>query len=125
MKLAVLIVEDEYLVAFDYCQTVEDLGWRVVGPVATVAEALELIERKVPDLAVLDLRLAGAPVTPVARALHDMDIPFIVVSGDPALPAGSDEVFAGVTIVVKPFSSEIIRQALIDAMAGRNSSTPK
>ena len=43
--LAILIVEDEAFIAIDLADAITDLGGVVIGPVASVAEALALIER--------------------------------------------------------------------------------
>jgi two-component system, response regulator PdtaR len=40
----VLVVEDEFLIALDLEALLREHGWRVLGPAATVAEALRLLE---------------------------------------------------------------------------------
>src|SRR5262249_8626903 len=53
----VLVVEDEALIASLIETTLGDAGFSVVGPIATVASAIDTIERELVDLAVLDIRL--------------------------------------------------------------------
>ena len=65
----VLVVEDEALVAMLVEDALLDAGAAVVGPAATVTEALSLLTKETPDVAVLDLNLAGETSTPVADAL--------------------------------------------------------
>ena len=47
----VLIVEDEFLIALDLEFMLTRHGWRVLGPAASVAEALELLRAERPDVA--------------------------------------------------------------------------
>ena len=64
---AVLVVEDEFLIAMDLECLLERNGWRVLGPAATVKEALRLLDGETPDVALLDVNLRGEMVTPVRR----------------------------------------------------------
>jgi hypothetical protein len=64
-----LVVEDEFLVGRYLERLLERHGWRVLGPAATVAEALRLLEREAapPAVALLDVTLGGESVAPVAE----------------------------------------------------------
>ena len=53
----VLVVEDELLLALDLELLLQRHGFRVLGPAATVAEALRLLEGGTPDAALLDVNL--------------------------------------------------------------------
>ena len=54
----------------------------MLGPVPTVAEALELLSQgPAPNFAVLDVNLQGEKVYPVADALRDQGIPFLFATG--------------------------------------------
>jgi CheY-like chemotaxis protein len=66
-----LIVEDEYLIATDLAYSLEGLGINVVGPAASVEEALEIVDTTGAqiDAALLDINVRGQPVYPVADAL--------------------------------------------------------
>lgn len=80
--LRVLVVEDEYLIAMDLCEELRDVGAVVMGPTATVAEALALLDRgPAPDMAVLDIALDDEKVYPVADALRSRGIPFLFATG--------------------------------------------
>ena len=76
----VLVVEDEFLIAMDLELLLRRHGWRVLGPAATVAEALRLLADERPDVALLDLNLQGELVTPVAEELRAQDVPFVLAS---------------------------------------------
>src|SRR3712207_9256545 len=62
----ILIVEDEALVAMLVEDALLDAGAEVIGPVATVAEAMALLDSAAPDAAGVDLNPAGGTSTPVA-----------------------------------------------------------
>lgn len=107
---SVLVVEDEALVAMLVEDALLDAGATVLGPAATVAEALALLERETPHVAVLDLNLAGETSTPVADALALRGIPFVVATGYGAdgLPAGH----ASVPVLAKPYDPDDLTLAL-------------
>jgi DNA-binding response OmpR family regulator len=42
MPKSILIVEDEFMIALDLQLILEKHGWRVIGPVGTVRDALNL-----------------------------------------------------------------------------------
>ena len=78
----VLLVEDEYFIAMEMADTFEHAGAEVVGPAASVQQALELLattERL--DGAVLDMNLGGEMALPVADALNARGIPFVFATG--------------------------------------------
>lgn len=80
--LAVLIVEDEYLIASALRLLFERQGARVLGPVAQVATAIELIEATSHiDCALLDVRLEQEAVFPVADELRARGVRFAFMSG--------------------------------------------
>ena len=70
--MRILIVEDDAVIAMVLADSLEDAGHEVVGPAATMAEALALCEGAAPppELAVLDINLRdGSNGVDVARAL--------------------------------------------------------
>ena len=78
----VLVVEDEYMLAEDLREELERQGALVMGPVASVADALELLRSgPAPYVAILDINLGGEMAYPVADALRARDIPFIFATG--------------------------------------------
>ena len=79
--LAVLIVEDQYLIADEMCALVERLGGTVIGPAARVSAALAVLASHRPDLALLDVNLDGERIYPVAEALREAGIPFVFMTG--------------------------------------------
>ena len=114
----VLVVEDEFLIAMELEQILTDAGFRVIGPVATVAAALAIIEKQRPDLAVLDVNLRGERVTPVAKALQVMNVPFVLASAYERADLVMDAPLAGTLNVGKPTMPAVLCRALRDILDG-------
>lgn len=80
--MKVLIVEDETMVAMLVEDMLIGLGHDPVGPVASIAEAMALIDEKPFDIALLDVNLGGKEKAfPIAERLEGMGIPYALVSG--------------------------------------------
>lgn len=76
--LRLLIVEDDYFIAIDTAEKLATAGAVVIGPVASVEDALKLLdEGGPPDAGVLDLNLGGETTFIVADALAERGIPFV------------------------------------------------
>jgi two-component system, response regulator PdtaR len=75
----VLIVEDDFIVAFDMQTLLEEQGAKVIGPAASLAEARSSIAAHTTRLhaAVLDVNLQGEYVFPVAMELHSAGVPVL------------------------------------------------
>ncbi len=97
----VLVVEDDYVVAQDLREELLRWGAEVMGPVASVAEALVLLQSSlVPHMAILDIGLGDETVYPVADALRTQGIPFIFATGYDAW--GIPKAYADVPRAEKP-----------------------
>jgi CheY-like chemotaxis protein len=116
-ELQILIVEDNYFVAAAVAQRIEDQGARVVGPVATVQSALELVEKHGSELdgASLDINLAGELIFPVADALLARDIPLIFSTGYDlrVIP----EMYRDIPRCEKPVNAETLARELLERAA--------
>jgi len=106
----ILVVEDESLIAMLVEDALIDAGAEVLGPAATVEEALALFGSGNPDAAVLDINLAGQVSTPVADLLADRGIPFVVATGYGA--AGLSERHRGVPVLAKPYDPQELVETL-------------
>jgi len=106
----ILVVEDESLIAMLVEDALIDAGAEVLGPAATVEEALALFESGNPNAAVLDINLAGQVSTPVADLLADRGIPFVVATGYGA--AGLAERHRGVPVLAKPYDPQELVETL-------------
>ena len=79
----VLVVEDEVLVALDYCQNLQEAGAEVVGPFHTVDDALNCMGKGRIDVAVLDCALADRNSDDLQNMLESREIPFVAVTAYP------------------------------------------
>jgi len=81
-QLSVLIVEDEAILAAHLASKVKLLGYRVIGPVSTGEEALDLLRVDAPNIALLDIRLDGRldGIETAARLKQIRDIPVIFLT---------------------------------------------
>ena len=79
--MRILIVEDEYLIACGEATALRQAGCDVVGMAGTVPRALKLLDDKGCDAVVLDANLHGESAEPVAAAMRERGIPYLVLSG--------------------------------------------
>ncbi|MFG1182275.1 response regulator [Xanthobacter versatilis] len=112
----VLVVEDEFLVALGLEDNLRSLGCTVVGPIASLAGAMEVAAHERVDAAILDVNLAGEAVYPAASILADRGIPFIFCSGYTGSVRMPTE-FADAPRVAKPYTSRAIAEALSDLLS--------
>jgi PAS domain S-box-containing protein len=83
LEPAVLVVEDEVIVAMDLATKLRALKYHVIETVSSGEEALRLAEQRRPDLVLLDLKLAG-PLDGIqtAQQLKQYDIPIVFVTAN-------------------------------------------
>lgn len=77
----VLIVEDEYFIAFDLKRALAQQDAIVVGPVAELDRGLALAGDEALDAAVLDVNLEDGMTFPIAAALADRAVPYMFLTG--------------------------------------------
>lgn len=97
----VLVAEDELIVGWDLCDTIEEAGFEAVGPCADIPSALIALQQEKPDLAILDVQLADGKVHPLADLLIAEDIPVIFHSGN-TTPQELAEKYPGAMALSKP-----------------------
>jgi DNA-binding response OmpR family regulator len=79
---AVLVVEDEYLTAFDLADALRQSGFEVIGPVGTIEVARACLSTSgPPDFAVLDIKLGHEMVFPLAAELRERGAKVLLASG--------------------------------------------
>jgi two-component sensor histidine kinase/CheY-like chemotaxis protein len=106
----IMVVEDEALVAMSLCQSLDELGFEVIGPFSRIADAIVALKNHRVDAAVLDVNLGGELVYPLAEALAADQVPFIFVTG-----YGTDEIeqrFACTPVLQKPIERDALRSIL-------------
>jgi CheY-like chemotaxis protein len=82
----ILIVEDEFIVAFEIQKTLEDRGFAVCDVVASGEEAVEVAERELPDCVLMDVNIRGAigGVEAARRIRSRSGVPVAFVTGFPS-----------------------------------------
>jgi DNA-binding NarL/FixJ family response regulator len=79
--VSVLVVEDDFFVATDIKQTLEDAGADVVGPAASVTEAMHLIDDDGFSVALLDYQLGKENSSSIADRLDHECVSYFFHSG--------------------------------------------
>ena len=111
MPIDVLVVEDDPIIALDFEDIILRLGVKTVRTAPSVAKALEMIARRLPDFALLDVALVREKSFAVAERLDALGIPFGFVTGygaEVCLPAA----FADSPRLPKPCSTEALEALL-------------
>jgi ActR/RegA family two-component response regulator len=78
---SVLVIEDEFYLAEDLRQALENAGAMVLGPCANAENALDLLKRTEPDCAAVDLNLGFGRTFGLAEAIRAREIPMVLVTG--------------------------------------------
>jgi DNA-binding NarL/FixJ family response regulator len=112
---AILVVEDEVLVAMEIEFVLQEHGFTVVGTAASHHQALWIAERTGPTLALVDMRLADGFTGPeVVRDLAALNVPTVIVSGN--CPEGAHDGPA-IGCLNKPFTEDTLVGAVRAALA--------
>lgn len=111
--LPILIVEDQPLIALELCEIVESYDGRVVGPIASVAEALIRVDQEQIAGAILDANLADRDVTPLALHLIDRGTPVVIYTGT-GLPDALARAHPELPMILKPARAITVLAVLVD-----------
>lgn len=107
----ILIVEDDAIIGMLLEEYVLMMGREPVAVVEGVAPALARISKGGIDAAIVDVHLAnGEAGDPIAGALADANIPFLVATGGFAGAIGGP--WRNRPILAKPFTLDSLREAL-------------
>jgi CheY-like chemotaxis protein len=109
----ILIVEDDFFIADDFAAIFEAAGAKVVGPAATLAAAVDLIERTERlDGALLDINLQGEMAYVLADRLREQGVPIVFATGydRDAIP----ERYANIPLCEKPIDPQQVARAMFD-----------
>ena len=116
IRPVVLIVEDNVLIAMALEDVLVEAGFRVIGPARSVMIATAMLKVEQPDVAVLDYNLTDETVTPVAKSLAALGIPFVLSSARSEIEI-ADPVFDRIQNLGKPAPLERLVQALSTLLA--------
>jgi two-component SAPR family response regulator len=109
----ILVVEDEALIAVMVEDMLIEMGGEVVGPAATVDDALEMARGETLDAAVLDVNVRGRRIDPVAEALMARGVPVLFATGYGEVRLASG---APVTVIDKPYTQDKLSRGIAAAM---------
>lgn len=111
----VFVVEDEWFIAFDFKEHLEQVGAIIQGPASSVREALEILQTldRLPEVASLDLMLPDGPSIRIADELELLGVPFIFATGTPEM---IPDRYNTRTVCSKPVGERAWINALVEAM---------
>jgi DNA-binding NtrC family response regulator len=109
----ILVVEDEALIAVMVEDMLLEMGGEVVGPAATIDDALALAQEEMLDAAVLDVNVRGRRIDPVAEALMARGVPVLFATGYGEVRLASG---APATVIDKPYTQDKLSRGIAAAM---------
>jgi len=75
----VVIAEDEAIIRLDLRETLEEEGYEVVGETSRGDEAVALVERLAPDVAILDIKMPGLDGIEAARRINEQSTTAVLI----------------------------------------------
>lgn len=120
MKVSILLIEDELIIAEDMRMMLEGLGYEVAGIAADYTEALELLENQKPDIVLADIMLGGSKdgvdLAKEIRSKYELPLIFATSHSDKATLERAKEVKPN-GYLVKPFDEKDLFAAIEVALA--------
>lgn len=114
-KASILVVEDEGITALDIQQSLEHLGYGVVGVCDNGQSAVEQAQEKKPDLILMDIMLKGAmdgiSTAAQIRAQRDIPVIFLTAYADEGTLSRA-KIVDPYGYVLKPFEEAELRTAI-------------
>ena len=78
----ILVIEDDYLIALDLTDALEERGAEVIGPAGNIGQATRLAQTAEQiDGALLDINLRGEMSYPIADVLRARGVRFVFTTG--------------------------------------------
>jgi PAS domain S-box-containing protein len=108
---AIMLVEDEAIVALALSDSLTDLGFSVIGPFNRVSDACRALAENKVDAAILDVNLDGEMVYALAQMLNDRKIPFVFATGYGAESIESE--FGHIPILQKPIEKDTLTRLFV------------
>jgi PAS domain S-box-containing protein len=115
----VMLVEDEAIVAMAVNDSLNDLGFSVIGPFSRVSDACRALQDHQVDAAILDVNLNGEMVYSLAELLTARKIPFVFATGYGAESIESR--FEHIPVLQKPIEKDTLTRVFVRSVAARNS----
>jgi response regulator NasT len=79
VAVRVVIAEDEAIVRLDLKEIMEEEGYEVVGETGRGDEAVELVKRHKPDIAILDIKMPGVDGLTAAREISSERLSAVLI----------------------------------------------
>jgi DNA-binding response OmpR family regulator len=79
----VLVVEDDHVLAVTLASVLEHEGATIAGPCGSHRMAMDVIAKRLPSLALLDVNIIGGTSFELAEWLGQRHVPFAFVTGEP------------------------------------------
>ena len=114
--LSVLVLEDEYCIADDLAQLLDDAGATVIGPFRDIDAALAAAPERL-DCALVDINLGHGPHFETSRRLVDRGVPVVFLTGYDRQVVPAE--FADLAFLQKPAEARRVIEA-VRAAAGRS-----
>ncbi|MDH4168932.1 MAG: response regulator [Acidimicrobiia bacterium] len=117
--IRVVLAEDEAIIRLDVKETLEDEGYEVVGETGRGDEAVELVRRLQPDVAILDIKMPGQDGIETARQIsadHAAAVVLLTAYSQRDLIEQARDAGA-LTYLVKPFQRSDLVPAVEMAIA--------
>jgi two-component system, response regulator PdtaR len=110
--MLILIVEDEPIVAWSLADALRESGHTILGPTASIDEAIHLCARCMPRLALVDITLDGREegITLARRLKSEMSIASIFLTAQPMLARENAD--AAIGLIEKPYHPELVSGAI-------------
>jgi two-component SAPR family response regulator len=109
-RKALLVVEDDILIAGMVADQLGELGYLVAGPAHSLKDGKRLAIDAPIDGALIDVNLGrGTLSSPIADILIDRRVPFLFVTGYNEVP---EDRFHHISLLPKPFTMERLRLAV-------------
>lgn len=114
-KIKIGVIEDEVITADSLCSTLQQLGYDVIEPAASYAEALVMIEEEKPDLLLLDIQIKGKrdgiDLAMKINETHRIPFIFLTANADEATVQRAKFTAPG-AYLLKPFTRDDIYTAI-------------
>ena len=135
-KIKILVVEDEVIIADNLCDIIGDLGYEALEPALNYTEALKIIDKKNPDIIILDIQLGGKKtgIDLAKEIIKSYNMPYIFLTSNsdketikevkelnpPAYimkPFSKEELYASIEIVLHNFSEDFPEEEVLKKLS--------